>query len=123
MLLAAGEVPDGEAWALEVKWDGCRAQLRYDGRAPTLRTRNGRECSDDFPELLEISDALRKRRVILDAEARLPSQRRAPRLRAAAPPPLRKPREPHPVVFQVFDGLSRDSPNRERCGSRGCSQS
>ena len=32
MLLTAGDVPDGEAWSLELKWDGCRAQLRYDGR-------------------------------------------------------------------------------------------
>ena len=61
MLLTAGAVPDGEAWSLELKWDGCRAQLRYDGRAVTLRTRNGRECSDDFPELLGIADALGKR--------------------------------------------------------------
>ena len=64
MLLTAGAVPDGDAWSLELKWDGCRAQLRYDGRDVTLRTRNGRECSEDFPELAEIADALGKRRVI-----------------------------------------------------------
>jgi ATP dependent DNA ligase domain len=68
MLLTAGAVPDGDSWSLEVKWDGCRAQLRYDGRTVTLRTRSGRECSDDFPELLFIADALGKRRVILDGE-------------------------------------------------------
>ena len=32
MLLASGAVPNGERWALEVKWDGCRAQVRHDGR-------------------------------------------------------------------------------------------
>ena len=46
MLLTPAGVPDGEAWSLELKWDGCRAQLRYDGHAVTLRTRNGRECSE-----------------------------------------------------------------------------
>ena len=61
MLLTPGPVPNGEAWALEVKWDGCRAQLRYDGRSVSLRTRNGRECSAEFPELAAIAAALGKR--------------------------------------------------------------
>ncbi len=68
MLLTSGAVPDGEAWALELKWDGCRAQLRYDGRSVSLRTRHGRECSADFPELQEIGSVLGKRRVTLDGE-------------------------------------------------------
>ena len=68
MLLAAGAVPDGEAWALELKWDGCRAQLRYDGHAVSVRTRNGRECSADFPELAPIAGVLGKNRVTLDGE-------------------------------------------------------
>ena len=67
MLLTPGAVPSGEAWALEVKWDGCRAQLRYDGSV-ALRTRHGRECSADFPELAEIASALGKHRVTLDGE-------------------------------------------------------
>src|SRR5437763_1789406 len=68
MLLTSGAVPEGDGWALEVKWDGCRAQLRYDGRSVSLRTRNGRECSEDFPELAAIAGPLRKRRVTLDGE-------------------------------------------------------
>lgn len=68
MLLTPGAVPDGDGWALELKWDGCRAQLRYDGRSVTLRTRNGRECSADFPELEEIGGMLGKHAVTLDGE-------------------------------------------------------
>ena len=120
MLLTPAGVPDGEAWSLELKWDGCRAQLRYDGRAPSLRTRNGRECSDDFPELLGIGDALGKRRVILDGElvclrddgrpdfARLRHRLTGSRVNR------------HPVVLQVFDVLhldgrsTRSLPYRER---------
>ena len=68
MLLSSGALPSGDAWTFEVKWDGCRAQLRYDGRSVSLRTRNGRECSEDFPELAEIAGALGKRRVTLDGE-------------------------------------------------------
>jgi bifunctional non-homologous end joining protein LigD len=120
MLLTAGSVPNGEAWSLELKWDGCRAQLRYDGRAPTLRTRNGRECLGDFPELLLIGDALAKRHVTLDGElvclrddgrpdfARLRHRLTGSRVNR------------HPVVLQVFDVVHLDGrstralPYRER---------
>lgn len=68
MLLTSGPVPSGDAWTLELKWDGCRAQLRYDGRSVSLRTRRGRECSADFPELTAIAGVLGKRRVTLDGE-------------------------------------------------------
>ncbi len=53
---------------LELEWDGCRAQLRYDARAVSLRTRHGRECSADFPEPGTIAAALGRRRVTLDGE-------------------------------------------------------
>ncbi len=68
MLLTSGALPSDDAWTFEVKWDGCRAQLRYDGRSVSLRTRNGRECAADFPELAEIAGVLGKRRVTLDGE-------------------------------------------------------
>lgn len=68
MLLKSGPVPSGEAWALEIKWDGCRAQLRFDGRSVSLPTRNGRECSADFPELAGWAEVLGKRQVTLDGE-------------------------------------------------------
>jgi bifunctional non-homologous end joining protein LigD len=68
MLLKSGPVPSGEAWALEIKWDGCRAQVRYDGRSVSLRTRNGRECLADFPELVDLVGVLGKHRVMLDGE-------------------------------------------------------
>jgi bifunctional non-homologous end joining protein LigD len=68
MLLTAGEVAGGGGWTLELKWDGCRAQLRYDRRSVTLRTRHGRECSADFPELAAIADVLASSQVTLDGE-------------------------------------------------------
>jgi ATP-dependent DNA ligase len=37
MLLTSGAVPDEAEWTLEVKWDGCRAQLRYDRGSVSLR--------------------------------------------------------------------------------------
>jgi bifunctional non-homologous end joining protein LigD len=120
MLLTAGAVPNGEGWSLELKWDGCRAQLRYDGHAVILRTRNGRECSDDFPELLGIADALGERRVILDGELVCLRDDGRPdfarlRRRLAGPGS-----SPAPVLLQLFDVLHLDGrstralPYRER---------
>ena len=120
MLLTPGPVPNGEAWTLEVKWDGCRAQLRYDGRSVSLRTRNGRECSAEFPELASIDVALGNHRVTLDGElvclrsdGRPDFARLRRRLAGGA-------RNPQPVMLQVFDVLhfngcsTRARPYRER---------
>jgi bifunctional non-homologous end joining protein LigD len=108
MLLTASEVPDGEAWSLEVKWDGCRAQLRYEGRTVTLRTRQGRECSADFPELAAIADALGRRRVTLDGELvclRNDGRPDFARLRGRL---AGGNRNPPPALLQLFDLLHLD---------------
>jgi bifunctional non-homologous end joining protein LigD len=68
MLARSGRFPDGDDWALEVKFDGMRAQLRWDGRTLCLRSRRGRDCTAEFPELRPIAGALGARRVILDGE-------------------------------------------------------
>jgi ATP-dependent DNA ligase len=65
MLLIVGQSPTVRLGALELKWDGCRAQLRYDGRSVTLRRR---ECSADFPDLSEIAGVLGRHRATLNGE-------------------------------------------------------
>src|SRR4051794_24860836 len=56
-------------WALELKWDGLRAQLRVDATCGwTLRSRPGRDCSSEFPEFAELATALRAHRIVLDGE-------------------------------------------------------
>src|SRR4051794_31697911 len=71
MLLSAGaptSADDGR-WAIEVKFDGIRAQLRVGGvRGWRVHSRPGRDCSAQFPELAGPAEALRARRVILDGE-------------------------------------------------------
>jgi bifunctional non-homologous end joining protein LigD len=68
MLARSGRIPDGDDWALEVKFDGMRAQLRWDGCTLCRRSRPGRDCTAEFPELGPIADALGALRVILDGE-------------------------------------------------------
>jgi bifunctional non-homologous end joining protein LigD len=108
MLLTSGPLRSGDAWTFELKWDGCRAQLRYDGRSVSLRTRHGRECSADFPELAAIAGALGKRRVTLDGElvclrndGRPDFARLRHRLTGST-------NHRHPTTLQVFDVLHLD---------------
>ena len=58
MLATSGLAPEEDGWALEVKFDGMRAQVRHDGSSVRVRSRPGRACSDEFPELDGIRDAL-----------------------------------------------------------------
>src|SRR3954449_2639830 len=56
-------------WALEVKWDGMRAQLRVErGGAWCLRSRPGRDCSEQFPELEHLAEDLAGHDLLLDGE-------------------------------------------------------
>ena len=44
-----------------------QTQLRYDDRRVGARSRPGRDCTAEFPELTAIAEAFGGRRVILDA--------------------------------------------------------
>jgi len=69
MLARSGPLPEREdGWVAEAKWDGCRLQVRFDGKRLCLRTRPGRDCTAEFPELHALADALAGRGVILDGE-------------------------------------------------------
>jgi bifunctional non-homologous end joining protein LigD len=108
MLLTSGALPSGDAWTFEVKWDGCRAQLRYDGRSFSLRTRNGRECSAGFHELAAIAAVLGRRRVTLDGELvclRGDGRPDFGRLRHRL---TGSPIDRRPAMLQVFDVLHLD---------------
>ena len=73
----------------------------------TLRTRDDRECSENFPELADIAGELGKRRVILDGELvclRPDGRPDFARLR----PRLTGRRSSAPALLQVFDVLHLD---------------
>lgn len=69
MLAQAADGPlDSSDYAYEVKWDGMRVLVGLDGDRLTLRTRNGIEAADRFPELAELRQAVRVTSAILDGE-------------------------------------------------------
>jgi bifunctional non-homologous end joining protein LigD len=71
MLLRSGLPPRQEStgWALELKWDGMRAQLRLGAdRSWCLRSRPGRACSEQFPELASLVTEFGRRDLLVDGE-------------------------------------------------------
>jgi bifunctional non-homologous end joining protein LigD len=55
-------------WLFEIKWDGVRALAWIAEGAMTLRSRTGREITDQYPELASLPKALLAQRGILDGE-------------------------------------------------------
>src|SRR5215468_3711108 len=52
------EVPDGDGFQYEPKWDGFRGVLENDGGELALWSRNGRPLLRYFPELREVGELL-----------------------------------------------------------------
>jgi len=52
------ELPVGDGWQYEPKWDGFRGVLENDGGELALWSRNGRPLLRYFPELAELGDRL-----------------------------------------------------------------
>lgn len=54
----AADVPDGDGWAFELKWDGIRALAHLGDEVTTLRGRRGDEIGGRYPELAPIAREL-----------------------------------------------------------------
>src|SRR3954451_2602990 len=118
MLLSSGRpAPDAVAGrAVEVKFDGIRAQLRVDGaRGWCVRSRPGRDCSGQFPELAALAETLAPHRVILDgelvhfaADGRPDFARLRRRLTAADSATAERGAAAAPATLVVFDILHLD---------------
>lgn len=63
----ADDVPKGEGWAFELKWDGVRALAHLDGGVTTVRGRRGDEIGFRYPELEPVAREV-GRRAVLDGE-------------------------------------------------------
>lgn len=61
-------IPTGPSWVGQVKWDGVRVLLYYDGQKIQLYNRKLRQRTYHYPELQEVSQFCRARSVILDGE-------------------------------------------------------
>jgi bifunctional non-homologous end joining protein LigD len=63
------ELPSGEGWLFEVKWDGFRAIGRVAGGEATLTSRNGNDLTGRFPDVAkELVKALKTPDCVVDGE-------------------------------------------------------
>ena len=68
LALLVSEPPDGEGWLHEVKYDGYRIGCAVEGGRATLRSRNGKDWTAQFPEVAEAARALPVQSALLDGE-------------------------------------------------------
>jgi ATP-dependent DNA ligase len=65
---SARDLPPGDGWCYEPKWDGFRTIVFRDGDDVHLQSRNGRPMNRYFPDVVEQALALPAERFVLDGE-------------------------------------------------------
>ena len=65
---SAKDLPSGDGWRFEPKWDGFRTIVFRDGDDVYLQSRNGKPMNRYFPEVVPQVLALPSERVVLDGE-------------------------------------------------------
>ncbi|HET9459693.1 MAG TPA: ATP-dependent DNA ligase [Sphingomicrobium sp.] len=66
--LLAAELPAGDGWQYEPKWDGFRCLARRDGNSAELISKSGKPLARYFPEILAMLLKLEPSRFLLDGE-------------------------------------------------------
>jgi ATP-dependent DNA ligase len=69
---SAAQLPRGDGWLYEPKWDGFRCLAFRDGDQLELRSKAGKPLGRYFPDLVQSLLALRARRFVLDGEIVIP---------------------------------------------------
>ena len=115
MATLAPDVPDGDDWAYEVKWDGVRAILYTGGGRARLTSRNLRDVTSRYLELRELGRTLGTREVVLDGEIVTFDESGKPsfgqlqrRMHVASESTVRRLMKTIPIVYMIFDLLYLD---------------
>lgn len=104
------ELPAGEGWQYEPKWDGFRCIAFRDGDSIRLQSKAGKPLSRYFPDVIEALALLGARRFVLDGEITVPVNGRLSfddllqRIHPAESR-VRMLAAEHPARFVVFDLL------------------
>ena len=69
---SVSEIPVGDHWQYEPKWDGFRCVIFRTDRAVELQSKSGRSLTRYFPELVAEISGLKARRFVLDGEILVP---------------------------------------------------
>jgi ATP-dependent DNA ligase len=123
--LLAAELPLGEGWQYEPKWDGFRCIARRDGDNIEMISRSGKPLGRYFPEVIEVLRGTKDKVFTVDGELILPLADRldfeALQMRLhPAESRVRKLSQETPAQLMLFDMLelggetSAEQPLRER---------
>ncbi|MEW6430892.1 MAG: ATP-dependent DNA ligase [Myxococcota bacterium] len=72
---AEEEIPEGDGWVYEPKWDGFRCVVFRDGQSVHLSSRNGQPLQRYFPEVVAALARALPERCVVDGEIILPGER------------------------------------------------
>src|SRR6476661_8356038 len=104
------EIPTGEEWQYEPKWDGFRCLAFRDGDKIFLQSKSGQSLGRYFPEIAEALLRLKATRFVLDGEIAVPVNNRfsfddlLQRIHPAESR-VRKLAKENPALFIAFDLL------------------
>jgi ATP-dependent DNA ligase len=70
-----GELPEGNSWIFEPKWDGFRTLIFRDGDEILIQSRDEKSLNRYFPELIETLLAQLPKRCVLDGEIVIANER------------------------------------------------
>jgi ATP-dependent DNA ligase len=73
--LLVSEIPSGEGWQYEPKWDGFRTLVFRDGNRVELQSKKGQPLARYFPEVVEAVGALATKKFVLDGELAIPKDK------------------------------------------------
>jgi bifunctional non-homologous end joining protein LigD len=103
------DVPSGDDWLFEVKWDGFRLETIVGPQGVRTFTRNGKDGAGSFPDLLDPPTWIAADEAVVDGEVVALDARGRPDfslLQDSLGPAAARPGSP--VVYQVFDLLHLD---------------
>jgi len=115
MKATSGDLPRGEGWAYEVKWDGMRALAYLDHGTVRVQSYNERDVTPSWPELVRLAEAVPAPTALLDgeivatdADGRPSFGRLQQRMHLVKPAEVAARAAAVPVTFVVFDLLHLD---------------
>src|SRR6059058_1571865 len=110
------EIPTGDEWQYEPKWDGFRCIAFRDGSDVHLQSKAGQPLARYFPDVVNALSELKTKRFIVDGELAIPVGGKLSfdelqlRLHPAASR-VQKLAAAHPAILIVFDLLADEAGN------------
>src|SRR5947199_10837294 len=108
---SVNEIPTGDGWQYEPKWDGFRCIAFRDGEQIFLQSKNGQPLARYFPDVADAIGKLSAQQFVLDGELMVPIHGALSfdelqlRLHPAASR-VQKLAKAHPATYIVFDLLA-----------------